>query len=119
MPEKDPGTGELKEAEEALRTILPPRDDAPPGTRTRAGSRSTRANGAPALVAATTSLAMSSRVRGRRVLAITVQRCLQEAHAAPLVTRLLRRHHSRSPVLSLSRWVRLMKSSMSDTAAAA
>jgi hypothetical protein len=30
MPEKDPGTGELKEAEEGLRTILPPRDDAPP-----------------------------------------------------------------------------------------
>jgi hypothetical protein len=30
MPEKDPGTGELKEAEKGLRVILPPRDDAPP-----------------------------------------------------------------------------------------
>jgi hypothetical protein len=46
MPEKDPRTSELKEAEEGLRTILPP--------------------------------------RGRRVLAITVQRSLQEAYAVPL-----------------------------------
>jgi hypothetical protein len=29
MPEKDPGTGGLKEAEKVLRVILPPRDDAP------------------------------------------------------------------------------------------
>jgi hypothetical protein len=30
MPEKDPGTDELNEAEEGLRTILSPRDEAAP-----------------------------------------------------------------------------------------
>src|SRR5918996_829888 len=110
MPEKDPGTGELKEAEEGLRTILPPRDDAPPVVEPREhapdrGQHARTGRGVEGLRGSRAAGCWLSPFSGA---------CRKRMRY--LVTRLLRRRHSRPPVLPLSRWVRLTKSSMSDTA---